>query len=400
VSAHATTVSPAFSPSNVAGFAGIFLDKTNILRDIWMEDLARAEKDELRMDVSPSLSRCTLDIIGSAGMDYEFDVMRNSETPLAKAFNELLCVSCRLSMPALIQPTASNHSPLASSSKYCSCYSRSYPSFRTCPPSAPGSSRGKCFPGRQPPSDAPSRAMGMMEAEGRKIIAKKRQQADSDQQQKDLISLLMQANTAAENEKAKMSDVEIMGQLTTFLLAVRSGGSVWAVLMVAQGHETTATAATWALHHLSLNKPAQDRLRAELREAKAKSGTDLDGETISSLTYLDAVTREVLRVSSPVGSTVRESSKDDFIPLARPVTLKNGKQADSVFVKAGTTLFIPIVVVNHSKDIWGDNAEEFVRGCSRRWTHLTCGRYRNDGWASWIPKFWRRPRATRFGARC
>lgn len=59
----------------------------------------------------------------------------------------------------------------------------------------------------------------------------------------------MKANTT----DAKMSDAELQGQMTTFLLA---------------GHETTSTSLTWTLWRLAQNAGVQDKLRKEVRAAK------------------------------------------------------------------------------------------------------------------------------------
>ena len=46
-------------------------------------------------------------------------------------------------------------------------------------------------------------------------------------------------------------------------------------------------------------------------------------DELNALPYLDAVVREVLRLHSPVQSTLRVAMKDDIIPLAEKI--KNGK---------------------------------------------------------------------------
>ena len=48
-------------------------------------------------------------------------------------------------------------------------------------------------------------------------------------------------------------------------------------------------------------------------------------DELNALPYLDAVTRETLRVHAPVSSTLRVAVKDDTIPLSTPVTDMDGK---------------------------------------------------------------------------
>jgi len=73
------------------------------------------------------------------------------------------------------------------------------------------------------------------------------------------------------------------------------------------------------------------------------------------------VTREVLRLESPVTVTIRHAARDDLIPLSMPVpsALEPGKMLSHVRVHKGQVVFIPITAVNKSKRVFGDNAEEF-----------------------------------------
>lgn len=68
---------------------------------------------------------------------------------------------------------------------------------------------------------------------------------------KDLLSLLMRANMAPDlRADQKMSDAEVIAQITTFMLA---------------GNETSSTALTWVLYRLAQNPKVQQRLREECR---------------------------------------------------------------------------------------------------------------------------------------
>ena len=60
--------------------------------------------------------------------------------------------------------------------------------------------------------------------------------------------------------------------------------------------DTTSNALCRILYILSKNQDVQDRLRAEIREAKQRFGDgELSYDQLGSLTYLDAVIRETLR---------------------------------------------------------------------------------------------------------
>ena len=78
---------------------------------------------------------------------------------------------------------------------------------------------------------------------------------------------------------------------------------------------------TWALYALTQNKKVQTKLRQELSDVATDNPTmdDLNG-----LPYLDAVVRETMRRYSPISVVARAADKDDFIPLNKPFTERNG----------------------------------------------------------------------------
>jgi cytochrome P450 len=60
-----------------------------------------------------------------------------------------------------------------------------------------------------------------------------------------------------------------------------------------------------------------------------------------------------------VAQTVRVANNDDVIPLSQPVTLRDGREVDHITIKKGQELHIPILAINKSKDLWGEDAEDF-----------------------------------------
>jgi len=82
-------------------------------------------------------------------------------------------------------------------------------------------------------------------------------------------------------------------------------------------------------------------------------------EELNSLPYLDAVVRETMRVFSPVASTVRIAEKDGVIPTEVEWVDRKGNKRRNVPVSKGDSVFIPILAINRSKEIWGEDAREF-----------------------------------------
>ena len=134
-------------------------------------------------------------------------------------------------------------------------------------------------------------------------------------------------------ESGGFTDEGLVNQLMTFLIA---------------GHETTASALSFAICMLCRYPKVQSRLRKEVRSSlpdprcptSSISSTDID-----SLPYLNAVCTEVLRLYPPVPVTVRVAALD--------TTLLGH------FIPKGTTIFISPWATNANKDFWGEDAADF-----------------------------------------
>ena len=175
-------------------------------------------------------------------------------------------------------------------------------------------------------------------------LIRNKKQTKSDPQNlsdKDILSVAL--------ESGAFSEEQLVNQTLTFLAA---------------GHETTATSMTWAILALCQYPDVQAKLRREVR-SRLPSPTDLQAapvtaELIDSLPYLHAVCSEVLRVHPPAGMTKRVAVKDTTIM--------------GQFIPKGTDIVIIMRAVNHSKELWGEDAKEFR---PERW--LGEGRGNNGG---------------------
>lgn len=149
-------------------------------------------------------------------------------------------------------------------------------------------------------------------------------------------------------QKEKRVDVDILS------VALESGGFTEENLVnqmmtfLAAGHETTATAMTWAAHRLCLNPDVQTRLRQEIRNNLPSiddAEASVTSQTLDRLSYLHAVCNEILRVNPPVPVTLREAGRDTTI-------LGN-------FIPKGTRIMIAPTAINMSATLWGANPEKF-----------------------------------------
>ncbi|KAI0816956.1 cytochrome P450 [Trametes gibbosa] len=145
---------------------------------------------------------------------------------------------------------------------------------------------------------------------------------------RDVMSILLKANMAA-NAKERLSDDEIVAQMSTFILA---------------GTDTTSNVAARLLHILAQNPDAQDRLCAEVIDTQLTDVCDYD--QLLELPYLDAVCRETLRLYPPVRILSRCALKNTTLPLSEPMRGVDGTSISEIPVRKGT-----IAVLN----LWASN---------------------------------------------
>lgn len=138
-----------------------------------------------------------------------------------------------------------------------------------------------------------------------------------------------------------------------------------------------STATTWALFALTQNMEVQRKLRNELLAFPSDRPTMDD---LNSFPYLDFVVRETLRLHTPVPMTSRIAMKDDIVPLKTPFVDKKGVTQHSIRsvnsfdtfcddviptdiscrrINKGQEMVIPILALNRSKSLWGEDAMEF-----------------------------------------
>ncbi|KAL0575385.1 hypothetical protein V5O48_006598 [Marasmius crinis-equi] len=297
---------PAFGPAQIRQLTAVFVEKANELRDAWKGQIERAE-GTARIEVLSWLSKMTLDVIGRAGFNYEFNAIASTDdnqNELNQAFTTIFSQSSNLGLWSTLRA----HIPAL----------RVFPNVR----------------------DGVIRtARGTMHRIGEQLLKdSKRTLAAQDEKTvagRDLLTLLVKSNMN-EKQAQQMTDEDVLAQVPTFLIA---------------GHETTSTATTWALYALVQRPAILRKLREELLSVPTDTPTM---DQLNELPYLDAVVRETLRVHPPVPSTTREATQDGVLPLSEPV---NGK--DYVHVRKGQAIFISILALNRSKKLWGEDAAEF-----------------------------------------
>ncbi|KAG9447966.1 hypothetical protein H6P81_014094 [Aristolochia fimbriata] len=112
------------------------------------------------------------------------------------------------------------------------------------------------------------------------------------------------------------------------------------------GQETTAVLLTWTMILLSMYPTWQEAARKEVMELCGKEVPDF--ETINRLKTVTMILYEVLRLYPPVTGLFRYSPE--------------GIDVGGISFPAGGEFFLPIVMIHHDPECWGEDAEQFNPG--------------------------------------
>ncbi|GAB7366448.1 hypothetical protein MBLNU230_g8244t1 [Neophaeotheca triangularis] len=302
---------PAFAFRHVKELYPVFWDKSRELLDCLslaskataptfekgenLSDLEKEAPDAKRhapgvIEVGEWVSRATLDIIGLSGMGQDFGALQDPNNKLSHTYRMVV-----------------NPSRMAKILQVASIF---LPTWVV--------------------RNLPVKRNGELEASSeyikqtcRDLIANKRRaMAEKDRVGKDILSVAM--------ESGGFDDEDLVNQMMTFLIA---------------GHETTATAMTWALYLLCRHPSIQQKLRNAIRSHLPSPTTPITSSQLDTCHYLQAVCSEVLRIWAPVPMTMRTA--------CRPT------QLHSQPIPAGTDVVISPWAINNCTALWGADATEF-----------------------------------------
>lgn len=301
---------PAFAHRHIKDLYPTFWSKStemaNALSSVITTEAVENRRDFAVVEVFGWLSRTTLDIIGVAGMGEDFGAIHNPDNEVSNAYLGVF------------------------------------------------------------ESPRPAGKLGLLKAIARELVYNSLPLKRHDNITVASAALKKVAGRLVQQKQKTLDEDGKLGETDIISVALGSGGFTEDMLVnqimtfLAAGHETTATSMTWAILVLCQHPEVQTRLREEVR-AKLPGIKDVDAapltpETLDSLTYLQAVCSEVLRVYPPAGLTKRVAAKDTTI-LGQ-------------FIPKGTEVAIGIRAVNHSKALWGDDATEFK---PERWLKSSSG---------------------------
>ncbi|CAG2232925.1 Cytochrome P450 4F22,Leukotriene-B(4) omega-hydroxylase 2,Phylloquinone omega-hydroxylase CYP4F2,Cytochrome P450 4F4,Cytochrome P450 4F8,Cytochrome P450 4F5,Cytochrome P450 4F12,Docosahexaenoic acid omega-hydroxylase CYP4F3,Cytochrome P450 4B1 [Mytilus edulis] len=162
------------------------------------------------------------------------------------------------------------------------------------------------------------------------VIAPWKKEAKGYSQKKSLDFLDILLSARDENNQG-LTDLEIRNEADTFLF---------------EGHDTTASALSWALYSLAEHPEIQKKLQAEVDEVlKGRDSDEILWEDLPKLQYTTMCLKEAMRLHTPVPFIQRE--------LTEPMEL-DGHEAP-----AGTQISIMLYNCHHNPLVW-PNSMDFI----------------------------------------
>ncbi|EMD32995.1 hypothetical protein CERSUDRAFT_99004 [Gelatoporia subvermispora B] len=331
---------PAFGTPEAKALVPVFRDCAARLTVKWKEIISVSSGDSTVFNIPMWVSRATMDAIGEAAFDYKFGILGNSDNELAKAYQNLLSdIFAAPSGVKIFLQSIAHYVPLSVQEFFYDIL--------------PGKGLDKARFNR---TAAHKVAYELLEAKTQALSVEK--------SGRDIMSILVKANST-ENEKARLSEDEMIAQMRTIMLA---------------GQETTSNGLTWTLLELAKYPEIQRRLREEIwnkeAELRERGNSGFTAADLESMPYLQAVLRESLRFNPPVYHTFRQSAMDDVLPLSKPITTLSGKVVQELPIPKGTRAVLSIIGHGRDKDVWGEDADQFN---PERWLGRKASRGPNVG---------------------
>ncbi|KAI9251372.1 cytochrome P450 [Phascolomyces articulosus] len=290
--AQRSVMNPAFNRSMPVRLFGELTQKLFVQLD--------KTADSSPIDVLDIMNRWTLDAIGIAGFDFDFDAITNKNSEWVTRYHHIMGGS----RDALYQLLPFLESPRLRA----------------------------LFPKR----NQIHHELDLFLEKMQEIIAHKREILNNNEfatnkktNEKDLLTLMLEA---AKEENGKLTDEEIMANLCGFFLA---------------GHDTTSNAISYALYNLATHPDIQEKARDEANRILGSEPIDVlpTVEQINEMTYTQMIIKETMRVNTIVQNIVSRKVVEDV-------------DIGGFVVPKGAQVTLDIMAIHRNPKIW-KNPDEF-----------------------------------------
>ncbi|KAI8143746.1 cytochrome P450 [Fennellomyces sp. T-0311] len=251
------------------------------------------------------MERWTLEAIGKAGFDFDFRAIEDKDSKWVQLYRGI--ITAVLSPLFLFFPVLDS------------------PSLRF------------LFPERAERHEQLTTFLDMLQGiiTQKREILKKNEKADIKDNEKDLLTLLLEAGNDGGDS---LTDNELLSNLCIFFLA---------------GHDTTANALSFAAYYLAVHPEIQEKAREEAIRILGDEPNDIlpKHEQLQKMPYINMVIKEVLRMDPPAANVItREATEDTDL--------------SGVFIPKGTKIMLDIYAIHHNPTVWKDpetfNPERFA----------------------------------------
>eukprot|EP01018_Ginkgo_biloba_P021383 Gb_19483 [translate_table: standard] len=157
----------------------------------------------------------------------------------------------------------------------------------------------------------------------------------------DLLGLMLSETETGSHSTAKLTNQQLMDECKTFFFT---------------GHETTAILMTWTMMLLASNPEWQDKARAEV--LSVCQGRPPSPTHLPKLKILGMILNESLRLYTPASLLSRQALQD----------VKLGE----LDLPKGMSLWIPVLAIHHSEEVWGKDANQFKPERFAQGVHKAC----------------------------
>ncbi|KAF9002952.1 cytochrome P450 [Cyathus striatus] len=326
-------LNPVFGPSYLRHISPLFYEATHRFIDSMTTICADGPTELIlsKVDMSHWGTRVSLELVGQGAIGFSLDTLAIDAKPnlygeeMKQGFVALSTPISRLAVKYILPRIASINTP----------------SFNTSLLSLANS----------PLVNIVKNFIRELDANSKRMFAEKKQAilagddglSEQSSKGKDLITALIREHVLVDRED-RCREEEATSHFRTLLFAAT---------------DTSSSSILRIIQLLAENPEAQNRVREEIRNAKAEADGDVSYEKLLALPYLDAVFRETLRLYPPASYVDRVAEADTVLPLAFPITGRDGKQIDELFIPKGTVATLSLVGVNKHTGVWGPDADEW-----------------------------------------